>query len=250
MVCMVGLYVMVGAAWRLGRQQRKNRARRQTGTAAIEFALLFPFAMMIILTMVQSMLMVAGNLAVHYAAYSAARSAVVWIPESLSYDEPKNVLALSDSSEKFYHIRAAAVYAVMPVSAGKSGLGSEDPGNSNLIKEGFESFWQLSGSSAPNWVNTMLADKYRYAWNFTDVSLEDPAGGDTYGVHETVSARVTHRLYLSVPYAGAVLSRFGGEELPGEAGHYAMVVNAEYSLTNQGVQDEIDVERFPKYVGQ
>ncbi|MDY7009474.1 MAG: TadE family protein [Planctomycetota bacterium] len=248
LVCLVGLYILTGAAWRLGRSQRKSRPRtKETGTAAVEFALLFPFALMILLMMIQSMLLMAGNLAVHHAAYAAARSAVVWVPENLSHDEPKNVLASPNSSAKFHRIRSAAVYAVMPVSAGKGDWSGEDPGNAAVIQEGLERFWQLYGSSAPNWVQTMLAGKYRYAWNFTEVSLSDPAGGGAYGDHETINVQVRHRLYLSVPYADLVFSLIDGEELPGASGHYAMIVNAGCSLTNQGVEDEIDVEQFPRY---
>ncbi len=251
LVCLVGLYILTGAAWRLGRTRRKGRPRpAEAGTAAIEFALLFPFALMIVLVMIQSMLLVAGNLAVHHAAYAAARSAIVRIPENLSYGEPRNVLALPEFSAKFHRIRSAAVYAVMPVSAGKEGLGGMDPGGAAVIQEGFEKFWQLYGSSAPNWVQTMLVGKYQYAWNFTEVSLSDPAGGGAYGDHETISVQVRHMLYLSVPYAGMVFSLAGGGELPGAPGHYATTIDVTYALTNQGVEDEIDVEQFPIYVGQ
>ncbi len=251
LIGMMCLYILVGVAWRLGRTRRKERVRSsQAGTAAIEFALLFPFALMIVLAMIQSMLLVAGNLAVHHAAYSAARSAVVWIPENLSYDEPTNVVGSLESSAKFHRIRSSAVYAVMPVCAGKDGLGSYDPGNAATIEDGFERFWQLYGSSAPNWVRTMLAGKYRYAWNFTEVSLTPPDDGDAYGKNETISVQVNHMLYLSVPYANMVFSAFSGAELPGESGHYAAEVNVTCALTNQGVVDEIDVEIFPRYVGR
>ncbi|MCD4699196.1 MAG: pilus assembly protein [Phycisphaerae bacterium] len=249
LVCLAGLYILTGAAWRMGRAQRKSRSRpKEAGTAAIEFALLFPFALMIVLVMIQSMLLVAGNLAVHHAAYAAARSAIVWVPENLSHDEPKNVLASPGSSAKLHRIRSAAVYAVMPVSAGKEDFGGEYPGNAAVIKEGLERFWQLYGSSAPNWVRTMLAGKYRYAWNFTEVSLSDPADGEAYGDHETISVQVRHKLYLSVPYADMVFSLAGGEDLPGASGHYATTVSVTCSLTNQGVEDEIDVEQFPRYI--
>jgi hypothetical protein len=94
----------------------------------------------------------------------------------------------------------------------------------------------------------MLAGKYRYAWNFTEVSLMPPDDGDTYGANETISVRVNHMLYLSVPYANMVFRTFSGAELPGESGHYAAEVNVTCALTNQGVVDEIDVEQFPRYV--
>ncbi len=245
MVCLVGLYILAGTAWRLGRTRRENRPRpTEAGTAAIEFALLFPFALMIVLVMIQSMLLAVGNLAVHHAAYAAARSAVVWVPENLSHDEPRNITASPESSAKFHRVRLAAVYAVMPVSAGNGGPGGSDPGSAAIIQDGLERFWQLYGSSAPRWVQTMLEGKCHYAWNFTEVSLSPPSDGNAYGDHETLRVQVRHTLYLSVPYA----NRIFGDSLA--SGHYGTPVNVTYSLTNQGVEDEIDVEQFPRYVGR
>ncbi len=241
------LYVLMGAMWRLGREGRSRRSGSQAGTAAIEFALVFPFALSIVLVMIQSMLVVSGNLAVHYAAYMAARSAVVWVPEKVSYEEPRNVVSDPLASAKFHRIRSAAVYALMPVAAGKSGAGGTGAsGGAATVREGVGRYFELSGWGQPRWIETMLEAKFRYAWDYTEVVLYPPADGPAYGDHEDLRVQVRHMLYLSVPYAKLIF----GRELPAGNGDYGTSVEAAYALTNQGVEDEIDVEQFPRTVGK
>lgn len=247
---LVLLYLLIGVIWKMGKPYRTERNnpnnKQDKGTAAIEFALVFPIALVVVLIMVQSSLLLAGNMAVHYAAYAAARAAIVWIPENVSYEEPKNVMSDSDGSVKMYHIRAAAIYAVMPVSASKPVGNGSSEGDFAAIQQGIERFYQLYGMGVPGWVQTMLPGKFAYAWNHTSVWVDPPANGETYGDHETIKVHVRHDLYLPVPY----VNRIFGDVLCSKCGDYATRVDASCALTNQGVQDEIDVETFPRYVGQ
>ena len=245
LLSLVALYLVVGVMWRLGRTRR--RPGGQSGTAAIEFVLLFPVALCIVLVMIQSVLVVTGNIVVHYAAYAAARAAVVWVPEKVSYEEPRNVVGNPAYSAKMLHIRGAAVEVLKAVSASASGAGGagEAPG-SVVLKEGYDRFFSLHNRPTPRWVQTMLPGKYDYAWEYTEVTLAPPADGEKYGDHEDLTVSVRHWLYLSVPYA----KRFFGDRLPGGRGDYATETTATCTLTNQGVEDEIDVEVFPRYVGR
>jgi len=239
------LYLIAGALWRLGRGRR--RADGSAGTAAIEFVLLFPIALSIVLVMIQSMLVVVGNIVVHYSAFAAARAAVVHVPEKLSYEEPRNVVADPAYSGKFHRIRCAAVEAVKGVSAGKQGAGgSGGSGGAIVLEQGIDRFFSLYDRPSPRWVRTMLPSKYEYAWDYTEVSLQPPDNGQQYGDHEDLTVSVRHMLYLSMPYARALF----GKPLPGGTGDYATEATATYTLTNQGVEDEIDVEVFPRYVGR
>ena len=242
------LAMLVGGLWRLGRAGRSKRvAGREAGTAANEFALVFPCALMIVLVMIQAMLVVAGNLAVHHAAYAAARAAVVWVPEKLSYEEPRNVVTDPELSAKFHRIRCAAVYALLPVSAGKPGAGGTGgAGGAASVREGMARFFELSGTNPPRWVETMLDAKFQYAWDYTEVVLFPPEMGPVYGDHEDMRVQVRHMLYLPVPYA----NRIFGAALGAGDGDYGTPVAATYALTNQGVEDEIDVEQFPRTVGK
>ena len=246
---LVVICFLVGAIWKMGQPYRAMRTRQRDdkGTAALEFALVFPIAFVIVLIMIQSSLLVAGNIAVHYAAYAAARAAIVWIPEDASLEEPRNVLAGTDGSIKMGHIRAAAVYAVMPVSASNPVGGGSTEGDFAAIQQGIERFYQLYGINVPNWVRTMLPGKFAYAWNHTSVWVDPPANGESYGDHETIQVHVRHDLYLAVPYVNRI---FGHSLCPGGCGYYATQVATTCALTNQGVRDEIDEEQFPQYVGQ
>ena len=104
------LYLLAGVLWRTGRGRRRTTG--DAGTAAIEFVLVFPIALTIVLVMIQSMLLVTQNIVVHYSAYIAARAAIVQVPRKVSYIEPRNVVAEPDSSEKMAHILKAAIWAV------------------------------------------------------------------------------------------------------------------------------------------
>ena len=98
----------------------------QGGTAAIEMAFVFPLGLMIFLLVIQAALVFNANMVVHYAAYAAARVAVVVVPLYLPNDpvfpEIRNWVRNPDvpvveKSEKLEMIRRAAVMAVMPISA-------------------------------------------------------------------------------------------------------------------------------------
>jgi len=247
-VCLVSvvlLYVVGGVLLHLARG--RGRADGKAGTAAIEMVLLFPIALCIILVMIQSMLVVTGNIVVHYAAYAAARSAAVQVPERVSYEEPRNVVLDPENSAKFHRVRSAAVGVMTAVSAGEAGAGgSGGSGGAVLLQEGLDRFFASYDRATPRWVATVLAAKYEYAWDYTEVTLRPPADGEKYADHEDLSVGVRHMLYLSVPYAKRI---FGGE-MPAGDGDYATEAFATYTLTNQGVEDEIDVEVFPRYVGR
>ena len=73
-----GILVHVG---RLVRRARTAGARSgQDGVAMIEFALVLPVALILVLFMAQSALLMVGHLCVHYSAYCAARAAIVYVP--------------------------------------------------------------------------------------------------------------------------------------------------------------------------
>ena len=250
--CLPVLVLTLAILWRLGGAARaRRREAAQEGTAAIEFALLFPIALCVVLIMIQSMLVAAGNLAAHKAAYDAVRAAIVWVPEKVSYDEPRNMVGAPDSSFKLQKIRAAAVAAVTPVGADHAVGGGGAGASAGIVQDGITRFYEQSSLRPPNWIRTRLASQLRYAEEFTEVTLEPPRTGDTYGEHEDLTVRVKHLLYLSVPYANRIfgLAR-SGRALPGDLGEYATEIVTSHTLTNQGVEDDIDVEIFPRAVGR
>ncbi len=244
------LYVLIAAMWRLARQPSQAAENAEAGSAAVEFALLFPIALTIVLIMVQATLLLAGNLVVHHAGYAAARAAIVWVPESVSYDEPRNVVSDPASSEKLMRIRAAAVYKVLPVSASRSlGVGGAGP-TAAALQDGLRRFYELYDEPVPGWIENHLPAKYEYAWNNTDVAIYPPEDGEEYGDAEDLRVRTRHTLYLSVPYARHVFAAFGAAREISADGAIGSDVEVTYTLTNQGVDDIIEVEQFPRMAGK
>lgn len=263
MGCTLALQIVLTAMFRLGRR-RGGLSADQRGVAVLEFALVFPIAMAIVLVMVQTAMLMAGNLLVHYAAYSATRSAVVWIPRDLSDEEPRNVVDSDvDASAKVRTIRRAAVLALVPAATGvpPDAARQADP----MWRRRFERFLAEDASSA-EWLGRWPLDTaFAYAEQHTQVTLDPPAGiapddaddgkadglvdsgsaAAPYGKREDITVSVRHELYLWVPYANRVF----GRRLQGRPGHYATAVTASYTLVNQGRYDNV-VTEYSKDTGE
>lgn len=82
-----------GGRLRLGRLARLNRD--QSGSAqSLSFVITLPFFVMLILFIVQISQVMIATMVVHYAAFAAARSAVVWIPANAGSGlEPENCIS-------------------------------------------------------------------------------------------------------------------------------------------------------------
>lgn len=160
----------------------------QTGTAAVEMAFVFPFALMIFLMMTQSALLFNANMVVHYASYCAARVAVTTVPMLLNNEIQNHVWPMDETSqgpsEKIELIRRAAVLALMPVSApmpsvtDPSGAGAvSDPGGSAVESQTRATFSALEGKD--QWWFKRIQRQYGWANAHTRINLEPPGEGDT-----------------------------------------------------------------------
>lgn len=242
----VALALTAGMLWQAGSAERPRR-RGQEGVAILELALVLPFALMLVLIMVQSSFLLSGNLCVHYAAFCAARSAVVHVPRDAGAAEPRNVVAHWDdpgASAKVRRIREAAVWAVMPVSCSSARYRSA--GETAVLAGGLERFFLEYQQEVPGWARRdYLAPKLRYADDYTFVRLTEPEEGQAYKVREDIEVTVTHTLYLSVPYASRIFSAVAdGVALDFAEGEYGLRIEAVSRLPNEGVQDWIEVETF------
>jgi len=259
-----GLVLITGLLWQAGRPGRAGRAgryvrRTDSGSAVVEFALALPVAMVLSLIMAQSSLLMAGNLCVQYAAYCAARSAVVQVPLDLSQREPANVLDASDDG-KLSRIRTAALWAVMPVSANVPGA-DVDPSGGDLAA-GLRRIFTDYGASVPAWLRDgndpggYLGRKLAYADDYTELTILErtsPPGGPadyaelqypyTYRPHDEIRVAVRYTFFLAVPYAARIFAALdNGRELG--AGAYGLDLSAACSMPNEGAGDYIKVEAF------
>jgi hypothetical protein len=79
-----------GAHWRWRRLQ-KLHACEAGSVQSLSFVLTLPVFMMIVLFIVQVSQFMIAKVVVHYAAFAAARSAIVWLPARTPYELPNQV---------------------------------------------------------------------------------------------------------------------------------------------------------------
>ncbi len=233
----------------------RHALRAESGTATVEFCMVFPIVLFLALMLVQATLLMVGNQFVHYAAFAATRSAIVYIPQDYPNEgEPRNEIVPVNGRTKFDAIRAAAYLAVAPV-CGKLDDSSEDL-KTDAYVAGLRDHFTSLGQDAPRWVETLAASRLRYAAENTDVQImetDDDSGdvefydiapaGYVFGSREAITVRIEHRLNLSVPYVRGIFADGGHDSGPGR---YALVT-AHYTLTNEGVAPDLpDPPQIPR----
>ncbi len=96
--CLLGLglaaCLLVRAAGRVSPARIRRLHADQRGSAqSLSFVLALPLFIMVLMLIVQVSQLMIGTIVVHYAAFAAARSAVVWIPARLPQPERENCIA-------------------------------------------------------------------------------------------------------------------------------------------------------------
>lgn len=241
------LALAVRAWWRLHRRPSLiGLIHNQRGTATMEFVLVFPIVLGLVLVLIQTTLVMVGHQFVHYAAFAATRSAITTIPADRPTwsMEARNRITLQRGAGKFDRIHSAAVFALMPIS-GELDEGAAQP----ALEAGLTSYFERDGVSVPAWVSRKAAARWRYADRHTEIALlETEMAGDgvsfrplrgtqMFGPIDPVTVRVAHRLNLSVPYARAIFADGAHEN----GGAYANVA-AQYTLTNAGIDPTLPPE--------
>ena len=237
------------------------RLRSDDGTATVEFVLVFPVALVILLTLLQSVLVFSGNLFVNYAAYTAARAAIVHAPTggiggggALIFEGPAMA-----------HVRHAAAMALVPVS-GREDASSSD---ANAFVAGLQDYYSFYEQQPPAWVSGIAGQRFAYAVEHTSVhpyrvSVLRSGGIDLerlrvdesigYGPKDPVALGVSHRLNLSIPYVSGIFKDGG---FTGSGGTHTTVggttafstIDATCTLTLEGYDRNLPeappIERVP-----
>lgn len=241
--------------WRVGQHSRRpgatwrQRLSSERGTATIEFVLVLPVLIVLVLLLIQTMLMMVGNLFVHYAAFAAARTAITQIPRDLSEEggTARNFMVAEPGDEKFDNILMAAARALMPVSGMRSGNSAE----ASDLRSGLQDYYRAYDVETPSWVDRLAPGRMDYAIDFTWVRIHkidfdsdeiifdniEELGETEFSPKEPVGVEVVHRLHLSVPYVGVIFADGTHSTAEGEAG-YADIV-ASCILGNEGFHTEL-----------
>jgi hypothetical protein len=239
--------VLLVMMWRLGRRQRAGRRLLPdvTGTATIEFALVLPMLLTLSMILAQTSMLMGGNLIVHYAAFAAARSAIVQIPYAYP-GYPANTYTSAPGTPKREAIFRTAVFALAPVG-GKGGGGGLGTINSGAYTDALTQFYGGMGMAPPPWISALAGDRVAYAAANTEIALlkadntGDPAlateiTNGTVDARDPLMVRVQHKLNLGVPYANRIFA--DGATDNGRYTNIAAVV----PLTNEGILDTMPPE--------
>jgi hypothetical protein len=247
----MALLVLFRALWLAGEAQRRKGISAQGGAVIVEFAMVLPFVLMFTMIMVQSMLMMAGYMCVHYAAFCAARAAVVQVPVSIAGSaEVPNFLDLGGASVKLARIKSAAVWPLIPISCGSDDYPASQ--ECSDLQSGLTSYYGSYGQGIPAWINTQLPRRFSYATQYTSVTPLNPITGEkfpdpfhTYAEHEDILVSVQYTFYLSFPFMAKIFKTIGhGVDLEFGQGNYGLPIQASCRLPNEGVQDFVEEEKF------
>ncbi|MCY2927086.1 MAG: pilus assembly protein [Planctomycetota bacterium] len=111
LLALLGRAMLLAAA-----HARKAHRTGQEGQAILEFALVMPILLMIVLVMIQVSLLMGGLVNLHYSAYCAARAGVVAVPLQTN-SEAQNQMGdfqadawVPNSDEKIQRVFTAAVF--------------------------------------------------------------------------------------------------------------------------------------------
>jgi hypothetical protein len=140
------------------------------------------------------------------------------------------------------------VWALMPV-AGTLDSGGPDAGP---FISGLNAHFEAYSMDRPGWITNLMPKRLAYADAHTSVkvfvSVVDHTtipptlyfehhSPYTFGPRDPITVQVTHHLNLSVPYVSMIYSD-GSYSTDSHNGRYT-TVEAQYTLTNEGVLDEL-----------
>jgi len=188
-----------GAKWDLCKLRGLHGCERG-GVQSLSFVVTLPFFLVIVTFIVQVSQLMIGVMVVHYAAFAAARSAVVWIPAALDdLEENKlpppistsNPLVLVDGDDvletnyKYRKVFSAAAMACAPISPSRD-LGFSLTGQSRATAAATTSLYSsMNRSSQSNrQIPRRLQSKLAYSFANTAVRIafvdKDTQRGPTY----------------------------------------------------------------------
>ena len=178
------------------------------GQAMTEFVIVFPVVFILVLVFIQTFLLLATRHMVNYAAFCAARSAIVFYPEE-GKDEAEN------------KAKRAAVIALIAVSPMKT-FGAADP----FIQPIEDVVEDLSGQ------NFDLGRRYSMAKSNVEVTLT--VNGDEDDPHVDITADVTYYCVMGIPLANTMFFEMGSQYCARRDGLLVFTLKASCTLPAAG----------------
>jgi hypothetical protein len=220
-VWIVGMALLLFITWRLcrGAKRRGFRmlARDERGASyTLSLALVIPFYVLLVGTVVECTLILLVKMGTTYAAYASARSAAVW----MSAEPPR--------PDK---VQAAAVAAITPFSSSlqQHVIGGEADAASAEEGAAFtDAFQEYSGK---NRNPAYFLNKYRYARRATTTEID--ASSDEFNAELTITVR------YEMPFHLPGIGRFLGERasFPG-ASFYVRKIESSATIPKEGPRSD------------
>jgi hypothetical protein len=222
------IFALVRLLRRSGRNDLRRLAVEEKGAAAVEFALSAPVLLALVLLVIQFALVAVARRAVEGAAFAAARSAVVWIPDDDG--EGANRLRLVGTSAKRDRIERAAALALLPAApAGEAGAGGSEPDVAEPLRALAR---ETEMASAGELVRRYAAARSRLRVEVRTPDRTGSAGVLNVNPNDPLTVTVVYDCPLHVPLVGRLL---GGPDALGEGFRTELV--ARCTMWNEGTPE-------------
>ena len=186
-----------------------NLVRNEDGGAyTLSYVMVIPILMLLICVIVETTLMMSAKIGTVYAAYSGARTAIVWSSASDNWPEAKT------------KIQQAAVQSFVPFASGMGSSGSV-PAEASAYVDSYSSF--VDDAEAESY----LRKKYANAANRLKVTV----GGPPESHDSEIKVTVEYRFRFNIPGIGRLLGEQDGDG-------YSFPLRSTATLQNEGPKNE------------
>ena len=175
----------------------------------VEFAVVFPVVFLLCLVIMQTFLLLSARQVVNYAAYCAARSAIVFLPDK----------GHSDAEEKAKRAAIIATWSISPMK----GFGSTE----TFIKPIED---MVEGATG---INFDLARRYNMASSNVSVDLKPPKL-NAKTPHQDVTAEVTYHYVMGIPIANRIFYEMWKRDCKKKGKLYTFTFKASCTLPAAG----------------
>lgn len=207
LLAMVLSFLALRVSGAMARSKKIGNGDKQSGSSAVEFVLVLPALAVLLLMILQIALIVQAKFVVNYAAFCAARSAIVIIPDDVSGRpaESRNQIGHPDTSEKTEIIHRSAALplsAISPLPGLSVARGVPVLTNPDVIAD-LVKLAPFDVGPRSMMGQVMLRAPYAYHSENTAVKVVTPQGdeGGSFRDHDWVTVKVQYRYYLAVPFA-------------------------------------------------
>lgn len=177
--------------------------KSENGAAySLNLVLLTPLYTLMICFLIETTLMLNVQIGVDYAAYSAARSAIVWLPSE--------VTSLNTEQQLVDMVHLAATQALTPYASSLDSNRRADGAQDPTGDEGYLRAYKNAVTTGTTQVDDYVLKKRQYAMAATHVEFDPPLDVLLSGSHtanQSIRVTVKYEMPFNIPGVGIILGR-------------------------------------------